>query len=77
MGNIVTRNEVHRFTLKKEGVSTPRRHDVWYDPDVSTASTMRTRQLSGANSTAATSVLVITTKANNITPRLRLVQPLS
>ncbi|MDE6683937.1 MAG: DNA gyrase/topoisomerase IV subunit A, partial [Duncaniella sp.] len=34
MGNIVTRNEVHRFSLKKEGVSTLGGRDVWYDPDV-------------------------------------------
>ncbi|MBD5321908.1 MAG: DNA gyrase/topoisomerase IV subunit A [Bacteroides sp.] len=34
MGNIVTRNEAHRFTLKKEGVSTLGGRDVWYDPDV-------------------------------------------
>ncbi len=34
MGNIVTRNEVHRFSLKKEGRSTLGGRDVWYDPDV-------------------------------------------
>ncbi len=34
MGNIVTRNEVHRFTLKKEGVSTLGGRNVWFDPDV-------------------------------------------
>lgn len=34
MGNIVTRNDVHRFTLKKEGGSTLGGRDVWFDPDV-------------------------------------------
>lgn len=34
MGNIVTRNEVHRFSLKKEGVSTLGGRQVWFDPDV-------------------------------------------
>ncbi len=34
MGNIVTRNEVHRFTLKKEGGSTLGGRNVWFDPDV-------------------------------------------
>ncbi|MDE5856944.1 MAG: DNA gyrase/topoisomerase IV subunit A [Muribaculaceae bacterium] len=33
-GNIVTRNEVHRFRLKKEGVSTLGGLKVWFDPDV-------------------------------------------
>ncbi len=34
MGNIVTRNEVHRFSLKREGGSTLGGRDVWFDPDV-------------------------------------------
>ena len=34
IGNIVTRNEVHHFSLKKEGVSTLGGRDVWFDPDV-------------------------------------------
>lgn len=34
MGNIVTRNDVHRFSLKDKGVSTLGGRDVWYDPDV-------------------------------------------
>ncbi len=33
-GNIVTRNEVHRFTLKKRGGSTLGGRQVWFDPDV-------------------------------------------
>lgn len=33
-GNIVTRNEVHRFTLKEKGVSTLGGLKVWFDPDV-------------------------------------------
>lgn len=33
-GNIVTRNEVHRFTLKKKGGSTLGGRQVWFDPDV-------------------------------------------
>ncbi|MCM1449967.1 MAG: DNA gyrase/topoisomerase IV subunit A [Clostridiales bacterium] len=33
-GNIVTRNEVHRFTLKKRGGSTLGGRMVWWDPDV-------------------------------------------
>ena len=34
VGNIVTRNEVHRFSLKEKGVSTLGGRDVWFDPDV-------------------------------------------
>ncbi len=33
-GNIVTRNEVHRFTKKKEGTSTLGGRKVWFDYDV-------------------------------------------
>ena len=33
-GNIVTRNEVHRFSLKEHGVSTLGGRQVWFDPDV-------------------------------------------
>ncbi len=33
-GNIVTRNEVHRFALKERGRSTLGGRQVWYDPDV-------------------------------------------
>lgn len=34
MGNIVTKNEVHRFSLKEKGVSTLGGREVWFDPDV-------------------------------------------
>lgn len=34
MGNIVTRNEVHRFTLKEKGTSTLGGRKVWFDKDV-------------------------------------------
>lgn len=34
MGNIVTRNEVHRFSLKEKGQSTLGGRKVWFDPDV-------------------------------------------
>ncbi|MCM1521738.1 MAG: DNA gyrase/topoisomerase IV subunit A [Muribaculaceae bacterium] len=34
VGNIVTRNDVHRFSLKEKGVSTLGGRDVWFDPDV-------------------------------------------
>ena len=34
MGNIVTRNEVHRFSLKEKGRSTIGGRNVWFDPDV-------------------------------------------
>lgn len=34
MGNIVTRNEVQRFSLKSRGVSTLGGLQVWFDPDV-------------------------------------------
>lgn len=33
-GNIVTKNEVHRFSLKEKGVSTLGGRQVWFDPDV-------------------------------------------
>lgn len=33
-GNIVTRNEVHRFTLRERGVSTLGGRKVWFDRDV-------------------------------------------
>jgi topoisomerase-4 subunit A len=33
-GNIVTRNEVHRFSLKAAGTSTLGGRKVWFDPDV-------------------------------------------
>ncbi|MCM1406520.1 MAG: DNA gyrase/topoisomerase IV subunit A [[Clostridium] fimetarium] len=33
-GNIVTRNEVHRFSLKEKGVSTLGGRQVWFDRDV-------------------------------------------
>lgn len=33
-GNIVTKNEVHRFTLKERGASTLGGRKVWFDPDV-------------------------------------------
>jgi len=34
MGNIVTKNEVHRFRLKEKGHSTLGGRQVWFDPDV-------------------------------------------
>lgn len=34
LGNIVTRNDVHHFTLKDKGRSTLGGRDVWFDPDV-------------------------------------------
>ncbi len=34
IGNLVTRNEVHRFSLKEKGTSTLGGLQVWYDPDV-------------------------------------------
>lgn len=34
MGNIVTRNEVHRFSLKEKGGSTLGGRNVWFDHDV-------------------------------------------
>lgn len=34
MGNIVTKNEVHRFSLKEKGKSTLGGRQVWFDPDV-------------------------------------------
>jgi len=33
-GNLVTRNEVHRFSLKEKGTSTLGGLKVWFDPDV-------------------------------------------
>jgi topoisomerase-4 subunit A len=33
-GNIVTRNEVHRFSLREKGASTLGGRKVWFDPDV-------------------------------------------
>lgn len=33
-GNIVTRNDVHRFTLKEHGTSTLGGRKVWFDPDI-------------------------------------------
>lgn len=33
-GNIVTKNEVHRFSLKEKGHSTLGGRQVWFDPDV-------------------------------------------
>ncbi len=34
LGNLVTKNEVARFSLKERGVSTLGGRDVWFDPDV-------------------------------------------
>lgn len=34
LGNIVTRNEVYKFSLKKKGGSTLGGREVWFDPDV-------------------------------------------
>lgn len=34
LGNLVTKNEVHRFSLKERGVSTLGGRKVWFDPDV-------------------------------------------
>lgn len=33
-GNLVTKNEVHRFSLKEHGASTLGGREVWFDPDV-------------------------------------------
>ncbi|MBR6639141.1 MAG: DNA gyrase/topoisomerase IV subunit A, partial [Muribaculaceae bacterium] len=33
-GNIVTKNEVHRFSLKEKGASTLGGREVWFDPNV-------------------------------------------
>ncbi len=33
-GNLVTKNEVHRFSLKERGASTLGGREVWFDPDV-------------------------------------------
>lgn len=34
MGNLVTKNEVHRFSLKEKGASTLGGRSVWFDPDI-------------------------------------------
>ncbi|MEG0010598.1 MAG: DNA gyrase/topoisomerase IV subunit A [Muribaculaceae bacterium] len=34
MGNMVTKNEVHRISLKERGASTLGGREVWFDPDV-------------------------------------------
>ncbi|WP_320019968.1 DNA gyrase/topoisomerase IV subunit A [Labilibaculum manganireducens] len=34
MGNILSRNDVHKITLKQEGVSTLGGRKIWFDPDV-------------------------------------------
>lgn len=34
LGNLVTKNEVQRFSLKEHGVSTLGGREVWFDPDV-------------------------------------------
>lgn len=34
LGNMVTKNEVHRISLKEKGVSTLGGREVWFDPDV-------------------------------------------
>ena len=34
LGNIVTKNDVHRVSLKREGLSTLGGLEVWFDPDV-------------------------------------------
>lgn len=33
-GNLVTRNEIHRISLKEHGISTLGDREVWFDPDV-------------------------------------------
>ncbi len=33
-GNVVTKNEIHRITLKERGVSTLGGREVWFDPDI-------------------------------------------
>jgi len=33
-GNLVTKNEIHRITLRSKGVSTISGKDIWYDPDI-------------------------------------------
>ena len=33
-GNLVTKNEIHRITLKEHGTSTLGGREVWFDPDV-------------------------------------------
>lgn len=34
LGNMVTKNEIHRITLKERGTSTLGGREVWFDPDV-------------------------------------------
>ena len=34
LGNLVTKNEIHRMSLKERGVSTLGGRDVWFDHDV-------------------------------------------
>jgi topoisomerase-4 subunit A len=34
MGNILSRNDVHKITIKQEGVSTLGGRKIWFDPDV-------------------------------------------
>nr|MDE7411976.1 DNA gyrase/topoisomerase IV subunit A [Paramuribaculum sp.] len=34
LGNIVTKNEVHKFSIKEKGVSTLGGREVWFDPDI-------------------------------------------
>ncbi len=34
LGNMVTKNEIHRVSLKEKGVSTLGGREVWFDPDV-------------------------------------------
>ena len=33
-GNLVTKNEIHRISLKEKGVSTLGDREVWFDPDI-------------------------------------------
>ena len=51
-GNIVTRNEVHRFSLKEKGSSTLGGRKVWFDPDVLRLTT--TGAVSSSASSSAT-----------------------
>lgn len=34
LGNIVTKNEVHKFSFKEKGISTLGGREVWFDPDI-------------------------------------------
>ena len=68
MGNIVTRNEVHRFTLKRRASRRSAAATCGMTP-MSTASTMRDAAIIWANSTAATRYWSSPPGAN-ITPRL-------